>query len=130
MNERGQDKPTRVARRARSGRAAFILLSALAAILPWASTAASPASVEHGRRLAEVNCKACHTIAGHRPSPVAGAPPFAELQQLAPGRSLDELFAKVMTSSHPPMPSFLGSAAQRRDLLDYIRSVEAVPPPG
>ncbi|MGZ3272509.1 MAG: c-type cytochrome [Caulobacteraceae bacterium] len=115
-------------RRTTSTSVTLMLAAALTAAALPISAAASPASVERGRRLAEAHCKACHTIAGRKPSPVSGAPPFAEFQQRSPERGLDEIFADGMASSHPPMPSFLGSADQRQDLLDYVRSVQAPAP--
>jgi mono/diheme cytochrome c family protein len=107
----------------------LLLLPALAVASLPDFAAASPASIGRGQRLAETHCRSCHTISGAKASPVAGAPPFAQLQQLNPGRSLDEVFADGMASGHPPMPSFAASLEQRRDLLDYIRSVQVVPPP-
>lgn len=127
MNEGGHGGRESPPRRTWSWSATAILLSASAAALAN-SASASPASVERGRRLAETHCKTCHTITGHKPSPVMGAPPFAEIQASVRGRSLDEIFAGAMASGHPPMPSFLGSPEQRQDLLDYIRSLQVTAP--
>lgn len=127
MNGNGDSR--RASGRWRMRSAIILLPPALAAAVLPAVASASPASVARGRRLAEGHCKACHTIAGRRPSPLAGAPPFAGLEQLHPDRSLDEIVAQGVTSPHPPMPRFLGAADQHHDLLDYVRSVQAAPPP-
>lgn len=111
------------------GSAALAVMQALAvAAWPEAATA-SPASIERGRRLALAHCQACHAIAGRRPSPLAQAPPFPELQQRHPEQGLEETFADGVRSNHPPMPSFLASPDELQDLLDYIRSIQRVTRP-
>jgi mono/diheme cytochrome c family protein len=127
MDSQGQVRSERSVRRPH-GLAGVLLLPALAVAALPAFATASPASVGRGQRLAETHCRSCHTIAGSKASPVTGAPPFAQLQQLNPGRSLDEIFADGMASGHPPMPSFAASSEQLQDLLDYIRSVQVAPP--
>jgi mono/diheme cytochrome c family protein len=128
MNRQGHHEQTSPWARTAPGPASFVLLSVLAAAALANSASASPASIERGRRLAEAHCKTCHALTGDKPGPVAGAPPFAEIQNRAPGRSLDEIFAGALASGHPPMPRFVGSPEQQQDLLDYIRSRQTAAP--
>ncbi len=106
----------------------FALGWAMSLCIGWGAASASPSSIAKGLQLARVNCSPCHAISGPAQSPVADAPRFPELQRRAGARSLDEVFAEVTLTRHPPMPNFLGGSDAMADLLDYIRSVQERPP--
>ena len=110
--------------------AAGLVLAACAALTAAAGAAlASPASVERGSHIAQANCTPCHAIVGQRPSPVPGAPRFADLKTAFPQRTLDEIVVDALTSRHPVMPAFAAAPDDVGDLIDYLQTIQSRKPP-
>lgn len=79
--------------------------------------------MEHGRQLAEKLCAHCHATGKSQRSPLAGAPPF---RQLEPRVDYDELRQRLqdgIVAGHPAMPSFVLSADEARAMVIYLRAI-------
>lgn len=85
---------------------------------------AQPAAVARGRRLAGTVCASCHAIGPQGDSPNAGAPRFRDLASLEHGRSIDEVFAEGVLTTHPGMPSWGLTDRDQSDLLAYLRTLQ------
>jgi len=110
---------------------------ALGMILVMASSPAlqsAPANLLAGRRLADEYCATCHST-GASGSPLPNAPPFRELFKRYPAGGLDALLREGMLAPayppeeggslrHPHMPLVQLDDDQRRDLREFLRSLE------
>lgn len=99
------------------------ILIAGAALLVMTSAVHAQDAAARGRQLAEKMCAHCHAIGKWERSPLAGAPPF---RQLEPRVDLDELQQRLqegVVSGHPAMPMFILSAAEARALVVYLRAI-------
>lgn len=101
--------------------ALLLALPVLAAALP---ARAEPAAVARGHRLAQANCARCHAIGAAGESPDAMAPPFRNLAERNPGRSMDEIFADALLVGHTDMPRFGMREPERADILAYLASIK------
>ncbi len=106
--------------------AAAILLSPG---LMASSTHAQELAVSQGRRIAETNCGACHSVGRFGDSPMAIAPPFRTLHTKYPVEDLEESLAEGIMTGHPTMPQFRFDADQIRDFIAYLKSLEGAPKP-
>lgn len=86
--------------------------------------AASAASVEAGRQIAQRNCGMCHAIGVHGDSPNAHAPPFRGLSNRYPVESLGEALAEGIRTGHNNMPEFRFESGEITDLIAYINSIQ------
>jgi mono/diheme cytochrome c family protein len=84
-------------------------------------------SLDWGRQLAQGNCATCHAIAPGGGSPNPFAPAFRDLRRTYPLATIEKTFAPGQINDHPPMPSFAMRPEDMRDLLAYIKSVQAPP---
>jgi mono/diheme cytochrome c family protein len=82
------------------------------------------ASVDAGRRIAEVQCAGCHAIGPAGESRNPEAPPFRTLSRHYPVNALEEAFAEGILVGHPAMPQFRFTPAQIDDILAYLQSVQ------
>lgn len=98
--------------------------------------AAAPRSPEviQGERIARANCGECHEV-GSGKSPLADAPPFAELYKRYRAGGLEGLLTEGMlardppleegsSNRHPRMPSVMLDLDQRKSLIAYLHSLE------
>lgn len=83
------------------------------------------ASVEQGRRLAEINCATCHAIGTTGESRHPMAPTFRTLSRDYPLNSLEEAFAEGILVGHPEMPEFRLTSAEIDHLLAYMNSIQS-----
>lgn len=83
------------------------------------------ASVEQGRRLAEINCATCHAIGTTGESRHPMAPPFRTLSREYPLNSLEEAFAEGILVGHPEMPEFRLTPTEIDHLLAYMNSIQS-----
>ena len=81
-------------------------------------------AVTQGRRIAEANCGACHSVGRFGDSPMAIAPPFRTLHTKYPVEDLEESLAEGIMTGHPTMPQFRFDADQIRDFIAYLKSLE------
>jgi mono/diheme cytochrome c family protein len=107
--------------------AAAILIGHSACAAPI--SAASPASIARGKRIAEDSCASCHAIGTLGESPNAGSPPFKTLTEVFPIESLDETFVEGISSHHPGMPIFAAPTDQLQDLLNYLKTIQLMKVP-
>jgi mono/diheme cytochrome c family protein len=107
------------ARKILAGAAALAMLSA---VVP--AHAATPASIERGRRLVARNCGMCHAIGAAGQSRNAQAPAFRELHRAYPVEMLAEALADGMLANHPAMPQFRFSQGEILDIIDYLQSIQ------
>jgi mono/diheme cytochrome c family protein len=94
-----------------------------AALLVVTTAAGAQDRLETGRQLAEKMCAHCHAIGKWQRSPLAGAPPF---RQLEPRVDFDELQQRLqdgVISGHPAMPMFIFSPQEARALVIYLRAI-------
>lgn len=89
-----------------------------------AQVQASPASIEEGRRLAEINCARCHAIGSEGESRHPLAPPFRRLSQNYEVNMIEEAFAEGVLVGHRDMPQFEFEPAQINALVDYLNSIQ------
>ena len=101
--------------------AAAVLISP---IVIASSTLAQELAVTQGRRIAETNCSACHSVGRFGDSPMAIAPPFRTLHTKYPVEDLEESLAEGIMTGHPTMPQFRFDADQIRDFIAYLKSLE------
>lgn len=88
----------------------------------------TPALVDEGQHLAELNCSRCHAIARHGDSPNDQAPPFRSLAKNYPIEALDEAFAEGAFVGHSNMPQFEFTPGQIDALTAYIQSIQEPAP--
>ena len=110
-------------------------LAAAAALAPGLVAQAADTSAVAGRAVAERHCATCHSIADGK-SPVADAPPFAQLHNRYGAGGLVELLEKGMVKDmprpleegarrvHPRMPAFPLGGGEIVALATYLRTFE------
>ncbi|WP_291535294.1 cytochrome c [Brevundimonas sp.] len=86
-----------------------------------------PASAQRGRAFAQAQCSACHAIGPEGTSPLSQAPPLRDLSQRYPVEELGEAFAEGFSTAHTTMPEFVLDAADNRDLIAYLASIQSRP---
>jgi mono/diheme cytochrome c family protein len=101
----------------------------------WAGAVhAETPEVSAGRRVAQRNCAECHAL-DKGPSPLADAPPFAELHRRYPRGGLGQLLSEGMLAPidtqeeghvrvHPRMPQAQLGEDEVFELVEYLRSLE------
>ena len=83
------------------------------------------ARIDRGRKLADVNCAACHALDKAGDSPNAKAPPFRDISKKYPVKDLEEALAEgIMVGHTPDMPQWRASPPQIEDLLAFLESVQ------
>ena len=101
-------------------REAFVCRTAIAfAWVAWASSAFA-ADAGNGKRLAEAQCAACHTIAPQLRDEVADAPPFIVIGRKY-GSDPDAL-AQAILGPHPRM-NFSPQRTEADDIAAYIATL-------
>jgi mono/diheme cytochrome c family protein len=95
-------------------------------LLTGESALAQSAAERQGFWFARLHCAQCHAIEAVGESPLAMAPPFRTLRLKYPVQDLQRPLAKGI---HPKMPLFHLTPAQTIDLMAYLKSLEAAPPP-
>jgi len=98
-------------------------LSVCVAMLIVTSSADAQEPAERGRALAEKMCAHCHAIGKWERSPLAGAPPFRQLEPRVDFDDLQQRLQDGVISGHPAMPMFIFSAAEARALVIYLRAI-------
>ena len=105
----------------------FLALSVLAA-----SACAAPAQevevdtrIVRGEALARNMCAECHAIGKAGESPHSSAPPFRTLERRLDLNSFLDRLRQGLMSSHPDMPTFRFTRDDARDLVAYLRSIQA-----
>ena len=78
---------------------------------------AHAADAENGRRLAQVQCAACHIVAPGQRQEVAQAPPFETIARKYGGNL--ELLVAAISGPHPKM-NFSPTRGETADLAAYI----------
>jgi cytochrome c len=86
---------------------------------------ALPGSAERGGAFARAQCVSCHAVGRDGASPSAAAPPLREISRRYPVEQLEEAFAEGFVSKHSAMPEFVLNAAQNRDLIAYLASIQS-----
>jgi cytochrome c len=81
-------------------------------------------SVERGAVFAREHCAACHAVGDDGASPLAAAPPLREISRRYPVEQLQEAFAEGFVTTHSTMPEFVLDAADNRDLIAYLASIQ------
>jgi mono/diheme cytochrome c family protein len=82
------------------------------------------ADAAEGRRLAEIHCSTCHSIAEEGSSRHPMAPPFRTLSRDYPVTALEEAFAEGILVGHPDMPEFRLEPDQIDAIVAYIQSIQ------
>lgn len=80
-----------------------------------------------GKALATTYCAVCHDISGGSHSPVAAAPPFAEVVTRWPVEYLAEALAEGISVNHQQtiqMPEFTFEPVQIDNLLAYLETLK------
>ena len=80
--------------------------------------------VDHGGKLAEVNCARCHGIGESDVSAHAEAPEFRTLSGRYPVEALEEALAEGIVTGHPDMPEFKATPKQIADIVAYLASIQ------
>ena len=107
-------------------------LAALALVLgpALAASAAEPADVAAGRRLALRACGQCHATGPSGESAVADAPPFRRLNERIDIDSLPSRFKDGVMVSHSRMPMVLLDADELVQLTAYLKTLAPGPHKG
>lgn len=92
--------------------------------LAHGASAQEPGDAIRGRMLAERDCGGCHAAGFSDRSPVAAAPPFRDLHRRYDVENLAEALAEGIVTGHPAMPSKPYPAADVRDLIAYLHTLE------
>jgi cytochrome c len=104
---------------------AAMLAAGLGAVLPGPAAADMDAQqAAQGRQLAEQRCSRCHGLGRGDSSPMADAPPFAEVVKIYPPESLEEALAEGIMVGHDQMPAFEFSAEDVQRFIAYLKSLE------
>lgn len=85
---------------------------------------ATPAQIDAGRRIVELQCVSCHAVRSSDMSRVSTAPPLRTLAERYPVTGLPEAFAKGVLVGHPNMPDFRFNATQITEILAYLQSIQ------
>lgn len=89
-----------------------------------AGTAISQSTpTERGRAIAEKQCARCHAIGLTGASPMGLAPPFRDLSQRYPIKTLTEALVEGIMTGHLAMPHFTFHPREIDALLTYIDSL-------
>jgi mono/diheme cytochrome c family protein len=105
--------------------AALAALTACAAQEPPPETSVNAAElVETGRKLAQLNCAACHATDYGDESRNAAAPPLRALSERYPGALLADAFPQRMRVGHPAMPDFAFTDENLDALLAYLLTIQ------
>ncbi len=99
------------------------LFQALAAMLLMTQIASAQEGEEKGRQLAQTMCAHCHAIGKWERSPLAGAPPFRQLEPQVDFDELQERLQEGIVAGHPAMPMFVFSPGEARALVNYLRTI-------
>ena len=79
---------------------------------------------QRGLTLATANCAHCHSVDKVTASPLTLAPPFRELHNRYPVKSLEEALGEGIVTGHPNMPEFRLDPGQVGDLISYLKWLE------
>jgi len=82
-------------------------------------------SAERGGAFVRAQCAACHSVGRDGASPLAAAPPLRQISRRYPVEQLEEAFAEGFVSTHSTMPEFVLNAAENRDLIAYLASIQS-----
>jgi cytochrome c len=107
-------------------RRTVLALMILTQAIRSAAAAESDLRLVHGEALAREMCAGCHAVGTSDRSPHPTAPAFRSLERRV--GDLDEFFDRLrqgLTSSHPGMPTFLFGRDDARNLIAYLRSLQA-----
>lgn len=104
----------------RKMRSTLLFLTASLSLAFWTVTAFAQ-DPSAGRKTAAQVCSACHSIGMRGRSPNPKAPPFRAVAQLP--STTETSLAVFLTTSHEPMPNFVLSREEIRDLTAYILSL-------
>ncbi len=102
------------------------IFCALAVAAAWAagtSLAETPASVRHGREIAQRFCAKCHAIGMAGKSPYPSAPPLREIVAKGNIQNLEEALGEGIIVGHPAMPQFQFKPREVGALIAYLKSL-------
>jgi cytochrome c len=105
----------------------FVVLSALAGLLPAAAVAAPQGDPEQGKSLLTANCSRCHAVGMTGESQHEKAPPFRQVVTRYPVDNLEEALAEGIMSGHPDMPEFSFTAGEIASILAYLDGLKPAP---
>lgn len=108
-------------------------LSSFIALFLFASPALAEddaAAIAEGKRLATINCTACHNIEAEGLSPFAAAPPFRDISKNYDRIELIDGFMEGLAVRHPQMPDWDVTEPQAEELAAFIMSLGAGPKSG
>lgn len=105
-------------------RVLVVVLAAIATMVAGTVVSAQEPPVLHGKRLAEINCAACHAIGLTGESQHGSAPPFRELSQRFPVETIDEALLAKVRPVHADMPAFDMTRKQAADIAAYIATIQ------
>jgi cytochrome c len=97
--------------------------NAVVVLLLMSSLASAQDAMQRGQQLAEKLCAHCHAIGKWQRSPLAGAPPFRQLEIRIDFEELQQRLQEGIISGHPAMPTFILSAAEARALIIYLKAI-------
>jgi mono/diheme cytochrome c family protein len=104
-------------------------LAVAAGLIAARVATAQPASLGHGHELLRTNCSMCHAVGRTGASPNPASPAFRELGARYPIDDLAEALAEGIIVGHPQMPQFKFSGDDVTDIIAYLKSIQARPPP-
>jgi cytochrome c len=99
----------------------------LLAVFVLAPALAIADDASEGRKLAELNCARCHSIAVLGNSPFPAAPPFREVYKDFDESELQDAFMDGIPTRHPAMPDWDMTPDQARELAAFIMSLSPKP---
>jgi mono/diheme cytochrome c family protein len=102
----------------------LLVWTLLPLVTPSAIHRVEAASIEQGRRLAQLYCAECHAIDKVSPSPLRIAPPFRSLHERYPVEMLEEALGEGISTGHPSMPQFQFEPDQIGDFIKFLKSLE------
>lgn len=88
-------------------------------------TVVDSVSIARGAAFADVNCSSCHATGRSGDSTMPTAPRLRELDRRYPVDQLAEAFAEGIVTGHPGMPVFELTRDENRDLIAYLKSIQA-----
>lgn len=98
-----------------------------ASLDPSLSAAVSPQDdpVARGAAFVQTQCSGCHAVGRSGDSAMPAAPRLRDLGRRYPVDQLAEAFAEGIVTAHPAMPEFVLSQDENRDLIAYLKSIQA-----
>jgi mono/diheme cytochrome c family protein len=102
-----------------------ILMMIALALCAVTANAAEDRAITQGRRIAEATCARCHSVDKVGDSPLPIAPRFRDLHLRYPVEDLEESLAEGIMTGHPAMPQFQFRSDQVRELIAFLKSLEA-----